>query len=248
MLQQEYNIIIDNSMLFKQQKGKIMKEIRLSDTKLFQGISETEIHLMLDCLKTEEKNYKKDEVILHMGDTVTSLGMVISGSALIENDDIWGNRSILDQIGPGQIFAETYACVSGEKLMVNVTAATDVKVLFFHIERVIETCPQSCKFHSRLIKNLLAIAAQKNLSLSRRIFHTSPKTIRAKLLSYLSDQALIYGNNKFDILFNRQQLADYLGVDRSAMSSALSKMQKDGLIKVRRNHFELLKDGMNYME
>lgn len=248
MLQQEYNIIIDNSMLFKQQKGKIMKEIRLSDTKLFQGISETEIHLMLDCLKTEEKNYKKDEVILHMGDTVTSLGMVISGSALIENDDIWGNRSILDQIGPGQIFAETYACVSGEKLMVNVTAATDVKVLFFHIERVIETCPQSCQFHSRLIKNLLAIAAQKNLSLSRRIFHTSPKTIRAKLLSYLSDQALIYGNNKFDILFNRQQLADYLGVDRSAMSSALSKMQKDGLIKVRRNHFELLKDGMNYME
>src|SRR5699024_387239 len=117
---------------FKQQKGKIMKEIRLSDTKLCQGISETEIHLMRDCLKTEEKNDKKDEVILHMGDTVTSLGMVISGSALIENDDIWGNRSILDQIGPGQIFAETYACVTGEKLMVNVAAATDVKVLFFH--------------------------------------------------------------------------------------------------------------------
>ena len=106
-----------------------MKEIRLSDTKLFQGISEPEIHLMLDCLRTEEKKYKKGEMILRMGDIVSSLGMVISGSVLIENDDIWGNRSILDQIGPGQIFAETYACVTGEKLMVNVAAATDVKVL-----------------------------------------------------------------------------------------------------------------------
>lgn len=224
-----------------------MKEIRLSDTKLFQGISEPEIHLMLDCLRTEEKKYKKGEMILRMGDTVSSLGMVISGSVMIENDDIWGNRSILDQIGPGQIFAETYACVTGEKLMVNVAAATDVKVLFFHIERVIETCPQSCQFHVRLIKNLLAISAQKNLSLSRRIFHTSPKTIRAKLLSYLSDQALIYGKNEFDIVFNRQQLADYLGVDRSAMSSELSRMQKDGLIKVKRNHFELLENGMEFM-
>ena len=202
---------------------------------------------MLDCLRTEEKKYKKGEMILRMGDTVSSLGMVISGSVLIENDDIWGNRSILDQIGPGQIFAETYACVTGEKLMVNVAAATDVKVLFFHIERVIETCPQSCQFHGRLIKNLLAISAQKNLSLSRRIFHTSPKTIRAKLLSYLSDQALIYGKNEFDIVFNRQQLADYLGVDRSAMSSELSRMQKDGLIKVKRNHFELLENGMEFM-
>ena len=131
--------------------------------------------------------------------------------------------------------------------MVNVAAATYVKVLFFHIERVIETCPQSCQFHGRLIKNLLAISAQKNLSLSRRIFHTSPKTIRAKLLSYLSDQALIYGKNEFDIVFNRQQLADYLGVDRSAMSSELSRMQKDGLIKVKRNHFELLENGMEFM-
>lgn len=224
-----------------------MKEIRLSDTKLFQGISEREIHLMLDCLQTEEKYYKKDEMILHMGDMVSSLGMVISGSVLIENDDIWGNRSILDQIGPGQIFAETYACMAGEKLMVNVTAATDAKVLFFNIERVIETCPQSCQFHGRLIKNLLAISAQKNLSLSRRIFHTSPKTIRGKLLSYLSDQALIYGRSEFDILYNRQQLADYLGVDRSAMSNELSKMQKDGIIEVKRNHFKMLKDGMDCM-
>lgn len=217
----------------------------LSKTKLFQGVSQKEAESMLDCLQGEEKFYQKGEMILRMGDTVSSLGMVLSGSVMIENDDIWGNRSILDQIGAGQVFAETYACVQDEKLMVNVVAAEDAEILFLNTERVIRTCFRSCPFHGMLIKNLLAISAQKNLNLSRRIFHTSPKTIRGKLLSYLSDQAVKWGRPEFDILFNRQQLADYLGVDRSAMSKELGKMQKDGLIKVKKNHFTMLEGSLD---
>lgn len=217
-----------------------MNFFNLSKTALFQGSTAEETEKILSCLRAEEKHYKKEEIICHMGDTVTSLGVVISGSVLIENDDIWGNRSILDCVGPGQIFAETYACVPGEKLMVNVTAAEDTVILFLNVGRIIRSCPNSCSYHSKLIRNLLSISAQKNLNLSRRIFNTSSKTIRGRLLSYLSDQAVQKGKQQFDIPFNRRQLADYLGVDRSAMSNELSKMQRDGLIRVERNHFELL--------
>ena len=217
-----------------------MNFLYLSKTALFQGSTAEETEKILSCLGAEEKHYRKEEIICHMGDTVTSLGVVISGSVLIENDDIWGNRSILDRVGPGQIFAETYACVPGEKLMVNVTAAEDTVILFLNVGRIIRTCPNSCAYHSKLIRNLLSISAQKNLNLSQRIFNTSSKTIRGRLLSYLSDQAVQRGEQQFDIPFNRRQLADYLGVDRSAMSNELSKMQRDGLIRVERNHFELL--------
>lgn len=217
-----------------------MNFFNLSKTALFRGSTAEETEKILKCMGAEEKHYKKEAIICHMGDTMTSLGIVVSGSVLIENDDIWGNRSILDHIGPGQIFAETYACVPGEKLMVNVTAAEDTVILFLNVGRIIRTCPNSCVYHSKLIRNLLSISAQKNLNLSRRIFNTSSKTIRGRLLSYLSDQAVQRGEQQFDIPFNRRQLADYLGVDRSAMSNELSKMQRDGLIRVERNHFELL--------
>ena len=124
--------------------------------------------------------------------------------------------------------------------MVNVIAMSDCEVLFLDVRKILKVCPNACEFHQNLVQNLLAISAQKNLNLSRRIFHTSSKTIRGRLLSYLSYQAMECGKNEFDIPYNRQQLADYLGVDRSAMSNELGKMQKDGLIEVKRNHFRIL--------
>lgn len=213
---------------------------KLSQTSLFQGMTPEETEAVLNCLGAEKKTYEKDEIICHMGDTVTSLCAVVSGSVLIENDDVWGNRTILDRVGEGGIFAETYACVPGEKLMVNVSAAEPSEILFLNVGRILKTCPSSCSHHSRLIRNLLAVSARKNLNLSRKIFHTSSKSIRGRLLSYLSWQAVQYGGPEFDIPFNRQQLADYLGVDRSALSSELGRMQRDGLIKVKRSHFCLI--------
>lgn len=209
----------------------------LSQTVLFQGIAPERIQEILRCMAAEEKNYHKGEVIFHAGDTVQSMGIILSGRVSIESDDIWGNKSILDSIGPGQVFAETYACIPDEPLMVSVVAAEPVRVLFLNISRFLQTCPGNCVHNGVLVRNLLSVTAQKNLTLSRRIFHTSSKSIRGRLLSYLSFQAARHGSCRFSIPFNRQELSDYLGVDRSAMSNELSKMQREGLLTVKKNLF-----------
>ena len=211
----------------------------LAQTPLFHGSTPEEVASMLACLGAVQRAYQKGAVIYCAGDTVQSMGLILSGSVHIESGDVWGNRSILDQAGPGQVFAETYACLPDEPLMVSVTAAADTQVLFLQTSRVLQTCTSACAHHARLIRNLLAISAQKNLILSRRIFHTSPKTIRGRLLSYLSFQSLRQGSRSFTIPFNRQQLADYLSVDRSALSNELGNMQREGLIAFHKNSFEL---------
>ncbi len=211
----------------------------LAQTPLFRGSTPEEVASMLACLGAVQRAYQKGAVIYCAGDTVQSMGLILSGSVHIESGDVWGNRSILDQAGPGQVFAETYACLPDEPLMVSVTAAADTQVLFLQTSRVLQTCTSACAHHVRLIRNLLAISAQKNLILSRRIFHTSPKTIRGRLLSYLSFQSLRQGSRSFTIPFNRQQLADYLSVDRSALSNELGNMQREGLIAFHKNSFEL---------
>ena len=211
----------------------------LAQTPLFRGSTPEEVASMLACLGAVQRAYQKGAVIYCAGDTVQSMGLILSGSVHIESGDFWGNRSILDQAGPGQVFAETYACLPDEPLMVSVTAAADTQVLFLQTSRVLQTCTSACAHHARLIRNLLAISAQKNLILSRRIFHTSPKTIRGRLLSYLSFQSLRQGSRSFTIPFNRQQLADYLSVDRSALSNELGNMQREGLIAFHKNSFEL---------
>lgn len=193
---------------------------------------------MLNCLSAKKKKYQKDEIIFHAGDIVSSIGVMLKGNALIENDDIWGNRSVLDYVKEGQIFAETYACALDEKLMVNVIAMSDCEVLFLDVRKILKVCPNACEFHQNLVQNLLAISAQKNLNLSRlHLSHFIEDGPCGRLLSYLSYQAMEREKEEFDIPYNRQQLADYLGVDRSAMSNELGKMQKDGLIEVNAESF-----------
>ena len=215
----------------------------LSNTLLFRGAAPKEIEAMLACLQAQTKTYARGETILHAGDTVTAVGLVLSGSVSIEQDDAWGNKSILDHVHPGQLFAETYACLPGEVLMINAVAAQPCEVLFLETSRMLHICSNACEFHNKLVRNLLTIASGKNLALSRRIFHTSSKSIRGRLLSYLSFQAAQSGSREFDIPFNRQQLADYLSVDRSALSNELGKMQREGLFRARRSHFVLLNAG-----
>ena len=217
-----------------------MDHLFLSRTLLFRGMSPQEVEEILGCLNAKTRKYARGSVIYRAGDVVSALGLVLSGSVSVENDDVWGNKSILGKLGPGQVFAETYACVPGEALMISVVAPEEAEVLILDVGRVLTVCSNGCSFHSKLIRNLLAISAQKNLQLSRRIFHTSSKSIRGRLLSYLSFQAAQQGSCEFEIPFSRQQLADYLSVDRSAMSNELSKMQRDGLLRVERNHFSLV--------
>lgn len=217
-----------------------MSSYILPENPMFSGIAPHEIAPMLDCLGAAQRTYDRYAHILSTGDTTAALGLVISGSALIQSDDLWGNTTVFDRVRPGQIFAETYAC-TGEPLLVDVVAAEPCTVLFLEVGRVLHICPNTCAHHERLIRNLLSLSAQKNLNLSRKIFHTAAKSIRGRLLSYLSYQARRCGSCTFTIPFDRQQLADYLNVDRSALSAELSKMQKEGLLQTRRSHFTLLR-------
>lgn len=216
----------------------------LSQSALFRGANSDEIEAMLGCLVAKTRCYGKGALIYGAGQTVTALGLVLHGSVLIQSEDAWGRATVMDSLGPGQIFAETYACTPGEPLMVNVLAAEPCEVLFLRVSRIFEFEENGCPHQRRLLRNLLALFAQKNLTLSRKIFHTSAKTIRERMLSYLSDQAIRAQSRSFSIPFGRQQLADYLNVDRSALSNELSKMQREGLIQVRRNHFVLCAESL----
>lgn len=216
-----------------------MDDFFLSRTALFRGIEPPEAREMLRCLGAAERHYRRGETVLPAGEPTQRMGLVLSGRVQMELDDPWGGRSILGSAGPGAVFGEAYACVPGEPLMIQVTAAEDTAVLFLRINRVMEPCPSACAHHSRLVSNLLTLTAEKNLGLSRRMRHITPKTIRGRLVSYLSFEAARSGSLKFTIPFDRQQLADYLGVDRSAMSAELGKMQREGLLETRRSHFVL---------
>ncbi len=216
-----------------------MNDAFLTKTRLFRGTTEAEVETMLACLGATTKTYQKGETIYCAGEVVDRIGLVLRGAVNVENDDLWGNKSILSHLERGARFAETYACIPGEPLMVNVVATEKTEVLFLGVAKVMQSCPRACAHHSRLVKNLLQISAQKNLLLSRRILHTSAKSIRGRLLSYFSEQAQQSGNYQFTVPFNRQQLADYLSVDRSAMCNELSKMQRDGLLRYDKNTFTL---------
>lgn len=211
----------------------------LSNTPLFHGIKENEIAHVLSCLGAREKSYRKNETIFRAGQIVHEFGLVESGSVNIIVNFYWGSSNIFGHIKKGEIFAENYAAIPGKELTSDVVAAEDSVILFLDFRNLLTTCHHSCGFHHRLIHNLLRISAHKSLNLTSRMMHTAPKTLRERLLSYLSEQAMINGSTHFTIPFDRQQLADYLGVDRSAMSNELSKMQKEGLIASKKNEFTL---------
>ena len=215
-------------------------QINLANTLLFRGMEPSDIDEMLGCLLAKERTYKKGEIIFPEGSPTEQLGVVLTGRVVIELGDVWGNNSVLSSIGPGGVFAEAYACVPGEPLMVNVTAAEDTEALLLNIKRVLEPCSKVCPYHVRLVRNLLALCAGKNLQLSRRVLHTGPKSIRKRLLSFFSECIKRTGSYSFDIPYNRQQLADYLSVERSALSNELSIMQRDGLIRYEKNHFDVM--------
>lgn len=207
---------------------------------MFNGINESEIEGMLKCLNARTMLYKKNEYILRNGETVNSIGMVLEGLALVEKEDIWGNRTIISEISPGSLYAESYACLSKLPAEISVIASDNTTVILFDIRRILTTCSSSCGFHTKLIQNLLYTIAQKNVLLTKKMEYISKKTIKEKLLAYLSSEAMKAGSPTFNIPFNRQELADFLSVDRSALSSEISRLQKKGIISCRKNAFTIL--------
>ena len=211
----------------------------LAGTRLFQGIREHEIEAMLTCLSAEERTYGKDAYIYRAGDVTGRLGVVMEGAENIIKDDVWGNRKIIENIGGGQIFGETYACLKGEPLMVDVQASERSRILFMDVNRILTTCSSSCDFHNRLIRSLMYVLAGKNLMLTKKMDIITPKSLRERVMVYLSQESVKQGCRTVTVPFNRQQMADYLSVDRSALSAELSRMQRDGVISYEKNRFTI---------
>ena len=212
----------------------------LSNTRLFRGTSPQEARQMLSCLAAVTRAYQKGETICRAGEQICAAGLVLRGSVTVESDDFWGNRSVLSRAAPGDIFGEAYACLPEQPLLVSVVAAANCEVLFLDMARVMRVCSNACAHHGRIVQNLLALCAEKNLQLSQRMLHTAPKTIRARLLSCFHGMSQRAGSRHFSLPYNRQALADYLNVDRSAMCAELSKMKADGLIDYTKNTVTLL--------
>ena len=211
----------------------------IQSSALFSDISAPEAAAMLSCLKAEERDFPREAFLLCAGDTAESVGLVLSGSVLVMQEDIWGNRNILAKVGPGHTFATAFACAPGAVLNVSVLAETRVTALFLNVRRILQVCPAACAHHSRIIRNLLGELAEKNLRFGEKLTHMGQRTTRAKLLSYLSAEAQRCGSYAFDIPFSRQQLADYLTVERSGLSAALGKLRREGLLDFCKNHFVL---------
>lgn len=206
---------------------------------LFQGIGRQDLSSMLRCLDVRGAEYPKDSAIFLAGDSAQRMGMVLGGSVQVVRDDIFGNRSILAKLLPGELFGEAFACAENEVLPVSVLAVTDCRVLLMDYQKIITTCPSSCAFHSRLIENMMRILAQKNLILNQKIEILSARSIREKVMTYLSLRAAQQGGKQFEIPFDRQELADFLSVERSALSREMGAMRKEGLISFSKNRFEL---------
>ena len=212
----------------------------LKRTKLFAGVAKNEIDAMLSCLDARLHEYKKGEYVLHQGEHLNHITVLVSGELHIQRDDYWGNRAIVNRIAVGEMFGEAYIAPDSGALLNDVVAVEDSAVIFFDVRRIITVCSSACRFHSMVVQNLFFAVSEKNKALVQKLGHISKRTTREKLISYLSEEAKRQNSASFTIPFNRQQLADFLSVDRSAMSNELCKMRDEGLLEFEKNQFKLL--------
>ena len=212
----------------------------LKNTQLFSGVGDDEISAMLGCLQAKLCTYKKGEYVFRQGEHLDNITVLTEGKLLIQKDDFWGNRSIVNVIRVGEMFGEAYIAPESGAILNDVVADEDSTVIFFDVRRIITVCPSACRFHSIVVQNLFFAISEKNRKLVQKLGHISKRSTRAKLISYLSEEAKRQNTNTFTIPFNRQQLADFLSVDRSAMSSELCRMRDEGLLTFHKNQFTLL--------
>lgn len=212
----------------------------LKQSKLFYGVKEEEILLMLDCLDAKLHTYQKGEYVFRQGERLNCIMILTEGNLYVQRDDFWGNRSIIQQISVGEMFGEAYVAADSGAIMNDVIAMEESSVVFLNVGKILSVCSSACRFHTMVVQNLFYAISEKNRQLIQKIGHISKRTTREKLLSYLSDQAKRKKSRTFEIPFNRQQLADFLSVDRSAMSNELGKMQKEGILNFEKNRFTLL--------
>lgn len=207
---------------------------------LFHGIRPDELDAMLGCIGYHIGTFKKGDIVAFEGDNLKHIGIIMKGSVDMVKEDLWGNKTMLVRTRKDELFGETFACGSDSLSVVTFLVSEDAKILFMPFDRVMHSCTMACQFHHRLIENMVKIIADKNRDLMRKVDVVSKRTIREKLLAYLSIQAQLQDTRYFEIPLGRVELAEYLCVDRSALTRELAKMKEDGLIDYDKNCFRIL--------
>ena len=207
---------------------------------LFQDITDENLLAILGCLGAKTAHFQKKQTIISEGDFAGYIGIVLSGSAQIVQIDYFGNKSIMANIEPAGLFGESFACAGVETMPVNVIANEDTDIMLIDCLKITHSCSNACEFHQQIIFNLMKDIATKNLVFHQKIEITSKRSTREKLMTYLLSQAKRNESNSFEIPYDRQELADYLAVDRSGLSAEISKLRKEGVIKNRKNYFVLI--------
>ena len=211
----------------------------IKKNKLFNGITEENIKALLPCLKANIKEFSKDQIIFHQGDIIDKVGIIIEGNIKIEKVDFWGNNTILRTLSNNEMFGEIYA-FEKKPLELSIIASTNCKILLLDFNKILTPCNIACVFHTDLIINLLKIFANKTTLMNKKLEILSKRSIEDKILSYLKTVSLNKNNKTFSIPYNRQELADFLVVNRSALSKELMKLKKEGIINYNKNTFTLL--------
>ena len=211
----------------------------LSKCILFKNINKDDLLSVIKCLGGIVKSYSKDDIIISEGDNADILGVILEGSVHITRIDYYGNRDIIAGFKKGEIFGETISILDNNKMLVNVIADEDTKVLIIKMKKILSPCDKPCYFHKEILLNLLHALAKKNIMFNKKIEIMSKKTTKEKLMCYLSFQAKENNSSEFEIPFNRQELADYLGVERSGLSVEINKLKKEGIIYSNKNYFKI---------
>lgn len=222
-------------------KPDYIEKYHLQDVLLFKGMTDDEIREAVQFLNAREENYSKNELLLHAGDRVSDLGLILEGTVFIERDGFLGNRTIVTSLDRHQFFGEVFASLPDTPALVNVRAGTDCRILYLRIRNLMKIEDSGSLVKEKLLGNLLLISMRMNLRLTVRSFHTSERTIRQRVLSYLNTVSIETGETYFDVPYDRQAMADYLNVDRSALSKELSEMRNEGIIDFQKNHFRIIK-------
>ncbi len=209
---------------------------------IFEGIEESQKDALFSCLQSVKKSYLKGEIIIDSGEKITSVGYVLDGNIQISKDDFSGNKVIIGRASKGETFAEAFVCAGIEKSKISIEALEDSQILFLDFKRILNVCSNSCPFHKKLIENIIKVIAQKNLFLQERIELLSKKTLRERIFYLLNKEKAKCGESIFEIPYSREQMAEFLGADRSALSRELSAMQKAGLIDFHKNSFKVYQD------
>lgn len=212
----------------------------IKNNPLFRGVTEEDLLALMGCMQARVQHYEKGEYLFRREEGTEYVTLLLEGRVHIQNDDYWGNRSIISIINPGEIFGEAFALQPNAVFTNDAVAVEDSTVVFLYVKKMLTTCSACCSFHHTVIRNMFLALSEKNRRLVQKLEHMSKRSTREKLLSYLSEQSRLHASSSFTIPFNRQQLADFLSVDRSAMSNELCKLRDEGMLQFSRSHFTLI--------